>query len=51
MTYWQARAKAEIEYKKALNEWKRDGSQRNADRVIIKWALLVGLQRHYRGQG
>lgn len=49
MTYWQARLKAEAEFKKAYHEWKRNDTQRNRDRLRIKKALLEGLQRNYRG--
>ena len=39
------RQKAESEYKQAVREWKARPTQRNADRVHIKQALLEGLQR------
>lgn len=45
MTLWDARQKAEAEYKQAVREWKANPTQRNADRVKIKQALLEGLQR------
>ena len=45
MTLWEARQQAEAEYKQAVREWKASPTQRNADRVKIKRALLEGLQR------
>ena len=45
MTLWDARIKAEAEYKAAVREWKANPTQRNADRVKIKQALLDGLKR------
>ena len=45
MTLWDARQKAEAEYKAAVREWKANPTQRNADRVKIKQALLDGLKR------
>lgn len=45
MTLWDARLKAEAEYKAAVREWKAKPTQRNADRVKIKQALLDGLKR------
>jgi len=45
MTLWDARQKAEAEYKAAVREWKANPTQRNADRVRIKQALLDGLKR------
>jgi hypothetical protein len=45
MNLWDARIKAEAEYKAAVREWKANPTQRNADRVKIKQALLEGLQR------
>jgi len=45
MTLWDARIKAEAEYKAAVREWKANPTQRNADRVRIKQALLDGLKR------
>ena len=45
MNLWTARQKAELEYKAAVREWKANPTQRNADRVRIKLALLEGLQR------
>ena len=52
MTYWEARTKAELEYKQAVREWKQNDTQRNRDRVKIKLALLGGLKRKYRrGEG
>lgn len=44
MTLWDARQKAEMEYKQALREWEAKPTQRNADRLKIKKALLEGLQ-------
>ena len=49
MNYWQARSKAEVEYKKAVKALKANDTQRNRDRLRIKKALLEGLQRNYRG--
>ena len=53
MTLWNARQKAEDEYKAAVREWKANPTQRNADRVKIKQALLDGLKRWIaeRGKG
>ena len=51
MTWYEARTKAELEYKQAVREWKQDDTQRNRDRVKIKLALLEGLQRNYRRAG
>ena len=45
MNLWAARQKAEAEYKAAVREWKAEPTQRNADRVRIKLALLDGLKR------
>ena len=45
MNLWTARIKAEAEYKQAVREWKARPTQRNADRVRIKQALLEGLKR------
>ena len=45
MNLWDARQQAELEYKSAVREWKANPTQRNADRVRIKQALLEGLQR------
>ena len=45
MTLWDARQQAEAEYKQAVREWKASPTQRNADRVKIKQALLEGLQK------
>ena len=45
MNLWTARIKAELEYKQAVREWEARPTQRNADRVRIKQALLEGLQR------
>ena len=45
MNLWTARQQAELEYKAAVREWKAKPTQRNADRVRIKQALLEGLQR------
>ena len=42
---FQSRIKAEAEYKAAVREWKANPTQRNADRMKIKQALLEGLQR------
>ena len=51
MTWYEARQQAELEYKKAVREWKQTDTQRNRDRVKIKQALLEGLQRNYRRTG
>lgn len=51
MTLWTARQKAEAEYKAAVREWKANPTQRNADRVRIKKALLEGLQRWIAERG
>jgi len=45
MNLWTARQQAEIDYKTAVREWKANPTQRNADRVRIKQALLDGLKR------
>ena len=45
MNLWTARIKAEAEYKQAVREWEANPTQRNADRVRIKQALLDGLKR------
>ena len=45
MNLWTARIKAEAEYKQAVREWEARPTQRNADRVRIKLALLDGLKR------
>ena len=45
MNLWIARQQAELEYKAAVREWKAKPTQRNADRMRIKRALLEGLQR------
>ena len=45
MNLWTARQQAEIDYNSAVREWKAKPTQRNADRVRIKLALLEGLQR------
>ena len=45
MNLWTARIKAEAEYKQAVREWNAKPTQRNADRVRIKQALLDGLKR------
>ena len=51
MTWYEARVKAELEYKQAVRDWKQDDTQRNRDRVKIKLALLDGLKRNYRRTG
>ena len=51
MTLWEARQKAEAEYKQAVCEWKAEPTQRNADRGKIKQALLEGLQRWIAERG
>lgn len=45
MTLWDAKTKAELEYKAALREWEAKPTQRNANRLRIKMKLLEGLQR------
>ena len=45
MTLWQARVQAEADYLEAKLEYKRNPTQRNADRVKIKQALLDGIKR------
>ena len=45
MTLFEARQKAEAEYKKAVKEYEASPTQRNADRVKIKQALLEGMQK------
>ena len=45
MNLWTARQQAELDYKQAVREWKDKPTQRNADRVRIKQALLEGLKR------
>lgn len=45
MNLWTARQQAELDYKAAVRDWKAKPTQRNADRVRIKLALLEGLQR------
>ena len=45
MTLWEARQKAEASYKQAVREYDANPTQRNADRVRIKQALLEGLQK------
>ena len=45
MNLWTARQQAEIDYKTAVRDWEAKPTQRNADRVKIKQALLEGLQR------
>ena len=51
MTWYECRQQAELEYKKAVREWKQADNQRNRDRVKIKLALLDGLKRNYRRTG
>ena len=51
MTLWDARIKAEAEYKAAVREWKENPTQRNADRVKIKLNLLDGLKRWIAERG
>ena len=45
MTLFEARQKAEASYKAAVKEYEASPTQRNADRVKIKRALLEGTQR------
>ena len=45
MTLFEARQKAEASYKAAVKEYEASPTQRNADRVKIKQALLDGLKR------
>ena len=45
MTLFEARQKAEASYKAAVKEYEASPTQRNADRVKIKLALLDGLKR------
>jgi hypothetical protein len=45
MNLYTARLEAEAKYKQALREWEAKPTQRNADRLKIKKALLEGLQR------
>ena len=45
MNLWEARQQAEAEYKQAVREYDAKPTQRNADRVKIKQALLEGLQK------
>ena len=45
MTLFEARQQAEAEYKQAVREYDAKPTQRNADRVKIKQALLEGLQK------
>ena len=45
MNLWTARQQAEIDYKTAVRDWEAKPTQRNADRVKIKRALLDGLKR------
>ena len=45
MNLWTARQQAEIDLKSAVREWEAKPTQRNADRVRIKQALLDGLKR------
>ena len=45
MNLWTARQQAEIDYKTAVREYDAKPTQRNADRVKIKQALLEGLKR------
>jgi hypothetical protein len=51
MTWYEARTKAESEYKQAVRELKQNDSQRNRDRVKIKLALLDGLKKWYGRTG
>jgi hypothetical protein len=53
MNLWTARQQAEIDYKTAVRDWTANPTQRNADRVKIKQALLDGLKRWIaeRGKG
>jgi len=45
MNLWTARQQAEIDYKTAVRDYDAKPTQRNADRVKIKRALLEGLQK------
>ena len=45
MNLWTARQQAEIDYKTAVREWEAKPTQRNADSVKIKQALLDGIKR------
>ena len=45
MNLWDARQQAEADYKAAVREYDAKPTQRNADRVKIKQALLAGLKR------
>ena len=45
MNLWTARQQAEIDYNAAVRDWEARPTQRNADRVKIKRALLDGLKR------
>jgi hypothetical protein len=45
MTLFEARQKAELDYKQAKREYDAKPTQRNADRVKIKQRLLEGLQK------
>jgi hypothetical protein len=53
MNLWDARQQAELDYKQAKREYDANPTQRNADRVKIKQALLDGLKRWIaeRGKG
>lgn len=51
MNLWDARQKAEAEYKQAKREYDANPTQRNADRVKIKQALLDGLKRWIAERG
>ena len=45
MNLWTARQQAENDYKTAVREYDAKPTQRNADSVKIKRALLEGLQK------
>ena len=45
MNLYIAQQEAKAAYMQAVREWKASPTQRNADRVKIKQALLDGLKR------
>ncbi len=45
MTLWDAKTKAEAEFRQAKRAWLENPTQRNTDRLRIKMKLLEGLQR------
>lgn len=45
MNLYTARQQAELEYKQAQAEYRKQPTRRNQDRMNIKRALLEGLQR------